>query len=180
MIKAIPTTYAGVRFRSKLEAKYAKAFDYYGIQWDYETIGLNINGEYYLPDFWLPEGKTFFEVKGPHKERLDVIGKAQKEFYREPCDFDFDLDHAERRDCGCSDCESFWYPTQVFVVGDEFGGLELSPMTIPEFCKCLSCGSYFFRDGVRGRGCRACASGNPDLVMRVGGEYPISLPRIVN
>lgn len=43
----IPTTYAGVRFRSRLEAKWACFFDQLGIHWEYEL--LDLNG--WIPDF---------------------------------------------------------------------------------------------------------------------------------
>jgi len=45
--KAIPTTYNGTRFRSILESKYARLFDYYGLQWSYECLEL----KRYIPDF---------------------------------------------------------------------------------------------------------------------------------
>ena len=35
-IPAIPTTYAGVNFRSRLEAKWAAFFDIVAWQWDYD------------------------------------------------------------------------------------------------------------------------------------------------
>jgi hypothetical protein len=52
-IKAIPTVYAGVRFRSRLEARWAAFFDSCGWAWEYE------------PEFfprWLPD----FRLKGQH------------------------------------------------------------------------------------------------------------------
>lgn len=63
MIKAIPTEYAGVRFRSRLEAKWAAAFDERDTKWRYEVEGFDFDGVWYLPDFWLPDKKCFVEVK---------------------------------------------------------------------------------------------------------------------
>lgn len=64
-IAAIPTTYKGVKFRSKLEAAWAEWFDSKGIEWTYEQEGYQLpSGTWYLPDFWLPKAKTFVEVKG--------------------------------------------------------------------------------------------------------------------
>lgn len=64
-IKAIPTTYANTNFRSKLEAEWAKYFDSINMDWAYEVEGYELpDGTWYLPDFWLPNCKTFFEVKG--------------------------------------------------------------------------------------------------------------------
>jgi hypothetical protein len=60
---AIPTTYRGCRFRSRLEARWAVLFDQLGIGWLYEPEGYVINGRRYLPDFLLECG-TWVEVKG--------------------------------------------------------------------------------------------------------------------
>lgn len=63
MIKAIETSYAGYRFRSRLEARWAVFFDAAGINWVYEDQGYTFDGLYYLPDFLLPD-IGYFEVKG--------------------------------------------------------------------------------------------------------------------
>lgn len=65
MIKAIETYYEGRRFRSRLEARWAVFFDTLGIKWIYEPEGIKLSdGTCYLPDFYLPESDSFFEVKG--------------------------------------------------------------------------------------------------------------------
>jgi len=63
-IKAIETRYKGYRFRSRLEARWAVFFDAIGTKWEYEVEGFDL-GEHgwYLPDFWLPDSKCYFEVK---------------------------------------------------------------------------------------------------------------------
>lgn len=53
-IKPIETKYKGYRFRSRLEARWAVFFDTMGIEWKYETDGFDIDGGWYLPDFFLP------------------------------------------------------------------------------------------------------------------------------
>jgi hypothetical protein len=63
-IAAIPTRYAGCRFRSRLEARWAVFFDAMGIEWQYEPQGYKIGGRNYLPDFLLPKCGTWVEVKG--------------------------------------------------------------------------------------------------------------------
>lgn len=64
-IAAIETRYGGCRFRSRLEARWAVAFDHMGIKWEYEPQGFSLPSGPYLPDFWLPEvnGGCYFEVK---------------------------------------------------------------------------------------------------------------------
>lgn len=63
-MKAIETRYAGHRFRSRLEARYAVFFDQLGIRWQYEPQGFEFAGRKYLPDFLLPDTETWVEVKG--------------------------------------------------------------------------------------------------------------------
>lgn len=46
-IAPIPTTYNGVQFRSRLEARWAVFFDLMGWEWEYEPIDLNG----WIPDF---------------------------------------------------------------------------------------------------------------------------------
>src|SRR5262245_29876826 len=54
MVKAITTVYKGYRFRSRLEARWAVFFDSLRIKYRYEVEGFDLDGVYYLPDFWLP------------------------------------------------------------------------------------------------------------------------------
>ncbi len=71
-IAAIETRYAGHRFRSRLEARWAVFFDALEIKWEYEAQGYEVNDRLemgvgsarYLPDFWLPELGIHAEVKG--------------------------------------------------------------------------------------------------------------------
>jgi hypothetical protein len=71
-LRAVPLTYAGVSFRSTLEADWAATLDALGLTWSYETQGYRLpSGQCYLPDFWIPCRRTWLEVKGPHYERYD-------------------------------------------------------------------------------------------------------------
>jgi hypothetical protein len=63
-IKPIETHYAGCRFRSRLEARWAVFFDTLGVRWQYEPQGYVVNGRPYLPDFVLPDLNASVEVKG--------------------------------------------------------------------------------------------------------------------
>jgi len=62
-ITPIETQYRGYRFRSRLEARWAVYFDAVGIKWEYEPQGFDLGGEWYLPDFWLPQVQMWAEVK---------------------------------------------------------------------------------------------------------------------
>jgi len=60
-IKAIPTTYRGVKFRSRLEARWAAFFDLTGQSWTYEPYDL----DGWAPDFEIKTGagRLLIEVK---------------------------------------------------------------------------------------------------------------------
>ena len=59
-IAAIPTTYKGINFRSRLEARWAAFFDLIGWRWEYEP--LDLNG--WIPDFvLLGEEKVLVEIR---------------------------------------------------------------------------------------------------------------------
>jgi len=79
---AIPTEYAGITFRSRLEAAWATTLDGYGIGWEYEPEKVRLaSGKSYVPDFRLPELATVIEAKGPHMNRLDKTREYASEVY---------------------------------------------------------------------------------------------------
>lgn len=71
-IPGIPTTYAGVNFRSRLEARWAAMFDLLGWKWEYEPFDLNG----WIPDFILDDGGPLVEVKPTSVSEGDVFQKA--------------------------------------------------------------------------------------------------------
>lgn len=71
VIKSLPTYYNGIKFRSRLEARWAIFFDELGLSWEYEPEGFELeNGVRYLPDFLIKDlhgrftGDLYIEVKG--------------------------------------------------------------------------------------------------------------------
>jgi len=75
-LKAIETRYKGYRFRSRLEARWAVFFDALGVRWQYEPEGFDLDGVWYLPDFWLSDLECWAEVK-PVRPTLLEISKVQ-------------------------------------------------------------------------------------------------------
>lgn len=74
---AIETSYAGHLFRSRLEARWAVAFDALGERWQYEPQGYTIKmpvgpAERYLPDFYLPDRRVWAEVKGSNDALVEA------------------------------------------------------------------------------------------------------------
>lgn len=70
-IGAIPTTYRDVQFRSRTEARWAVFFDGLELSWEHEPNGYALDGGWYIPDFWMPGLKCFWEVKG-------VVGQGSR------------------------------------------------------------------------------------------------------
>lgn len=76
-MKAIPTFYKGISFRSRLEARWAVFFDLLNLNYWYEPEQYDF-GEYgqYIPDFYLPDLGVFVEIKGAYKNCFDAIKPA--------------------------------------------------------------------------------------------------------
>lgn len=74
-IKAIQTRYKGYHFRSRLEARWAVFFDALGLEWEYEPEGFDLDGVWYLPDFYLSAQKVWVEIKGAEASQ-EEIGKC--------------------------------------------------------------------------------------------------------
>jgi len=62
--KPIETEYAGCRFRSRIEARWAYFMDLMHVTWEYEYEGWELPSGRYLPDFRLPGAKVHMEIKG--------------------------------------------------------------------------------------------------------------------
>lgn len=73
-IRAIPTIYKGIEFRSRTEARWAVFFDALGVRWLYEEEGFDVWGRWYVPDFHLIDLDAWWEVKGakPTKDELEL------------------------------------------------------------------------------------------------------------
>lgn len=85
-IAVIPTPYAGVRFRSRSEARWAVFFDALHLEWTWEPEAYQTHAGRYQPDFWVENlyvdrgdehallRGAFVEVKGapptPHEHQL--------------------------------------------------------------------------------------------------------------
>lgn len=75
---AIETPYKGYRFRSRLEARWAVAFDALGLTWAYEPEGYDLgNGTLYLPDFLLNGLNLWVEINGTTQPDEDALRKCQ-------------------------------------------------------------------------------------------------------
>lgn len=151
-ISSVPMTYAGVRFRSTLEADWAATLDSLGIVWQYEPEAVRLpSGELYRPDFYLPRIATWLEVKGPHNERIDkTIELAKTVFHRPECSGE------DGEDVPCC------WEHQLVVIGlaperglitwrliDQIGDGDAA------LVKCGKCGSWWWYAWAGSFGCRA-------------------------
>ena len=139
-MKAIPTTYKGTEFRSRLEAHWALNLDEWGIRWQYELEGYVLpSGARYLPDFYLPEITTWLEVKGPTGDGLE---KTQ-EFAREVMGDDWNL------------------PNQLVVIGEApyEGNAVFRAADQRDINLIRHCGMTSFFDFSGAWTCRACRAG---------------------
>lgn len=70
-ISPIETRYAGCRFRSRTEARWAVAFDALGFSWEYEPEGFALPSGGYLPDFLINTTGEWIEIKPPVQRAVD-------------------------------------------------------------------------------------------------------------
>lgn len=111
-IEAVPTEYAGITFRSRLEADWAHTLTVNGITWTYEPETITLpSGTIYIPDFWLPELGTWIEVKGPGIPRVEKTTEL-----------------AQTRACHCTaECACQWPGGELVILGRE--SLDWDPET---------------------------------------------------
>ncbi|MEO6889763.1 MAG: hypothetical protein ABI456_10720 [Ktedonobacteraceae bacterium] len=74
-MKPIETVFDGYRFRSRLEARWSVFFKTLDIAYEYEKEGFDLDGTWYLPDFWLPGLQRWIEIKGeePSAQELKKV-----------------------------------------------------------------------------------------------------------
>ena len=87
-IKALPTTYRRVQFRSRLEARWAVFFDALNLHWEYEPQGFMLDNRKdkhpdscYCPDFLVrtPQGEDMWiEIKPHNVKQNDKFDKFKK------------------------------------------------------------------------------------------------------
>lgn len=163
-MEAIRTRYKGILFRSKLEAQWAKFFDSIGMTWIYEPEGFAFeDGTKYLPDFYLPDSKQWFEVKGVmndldmHKIKMlckesghdVVIGYPDGEF--EMIDRYFSMDTALANDPNFKPSE--WDTFEDFTHYDKQSTY---------INRCQKCGKLSFMNSTGSYHCQCCGAYDGD------------------
>lgn len=161
-IQAIETVYKGYRFRSRTEARWAVFFDTIGIKYIYEPEGYVFeDGTHYLPDFYLPNAKMFFEVKGiePSPEDMRKINKLAT----------YSKKHVA---IGYSDMSfqatSFWGDANENIIA------EFDTKGESWLIQCHSCGEYQFIGSCGIWSCRGCGyyDGDHGFECYCTGDWP--------
>ena len=140
-IKAIQTTYNGIRFRSRTEARWAVFMDTVGISYVYEPEGFVFeDGTTYSPDFYLPGQDAFLECKGiMHDDDIHKVKMLFKHYRKEII---------------------VGYPNMTFDVFDECFQFKdcMSRSKMPWIAKCKICGKKYFLSGEHNINvCRCCS-----------------------
>ena len=160
-IKPIETVYKGYRFRSRAEARWAVFFDAAGIDYMYEPEGFKFDdGTMYLPDFYLPDQKTFFECKGlmskQDEHKIEQLAKAISEPGKEReliigfADMTFET--------------AYWENMDGNPFGDES---HIEYCNESWLCRCYKCGKLFFMPSWFGWECRCCGYYDGDAGFEV-------------
>jgi hypothetical protein len=160
---SIPTEFNGIRFRSKLEADWAAFFERHRIIYAFEPEGFDLDGVYYLPDFWLPRLRTFVEIKGC----LDGNDEAKLEALARHCADPHDWE--DKR------------PLLILAeapVGEEFTNPYCSPSGFyiisrrAGLYQCRRCGNWWFANPSGPLKCRACGEWrSDDHITRIHGYH---------
>jgi len=164
-LKPIPTEYKGTQYKSKLEANWAKWLVQHGIAYDYEVQGFNIEGTWYLPDFYLPELEIVIEVKGI-LERIDKAFLLYK-YIQENCEHQFNKNIEEKNkwweigngiSCSLFLLASSPPPALFDINAGSYDGYYLG--------KCKRCGKHYVSTILGSWACSFC--GNNDKNQFIG------------
>ena len=166
-VKAIPTEYGGITFRSRTEARWAVFFDALGIEWQYEPEGFEFDdGTKYLPDFYLPESKTFFECKGV----MTDIDRHKIEKAMECLDVRFAVGYPDLTFISCETWEFDEQTGKCLNVGS-----EESQKYSSWIARCRECHKWYFLDSCGWWKCRCCGhyDGNAGISFGSRGDDPL-------
>lgn len=136
----IPTLYRGIRFRSRLEARWAAFFDQVGWPWTYEPLDL----AGYIPDFLLRFAEALLvEVKpaASSKELGDAVPKIEASGWKGPAAV---VGVSPVRPLG------FQYPSMGIVNRAAGGAWDYALL-----CRCVRCGGVSMHASGVGR-CLRC------------------------
>lgn len=149
--KAIATRFAGVVFRSRLEANAALLLTSIGIRWQYERTSFLLNtGDHFAPDFQGEQLGLWFETRG----YLDPAGDRQIRGFAS-------MIHEGR--LGSDDFLVVGPGEARFFESHDRGFSADSPAML---ARCLECGGHYFMGESGDYTCRGCGTGGGDGHVR--------------
>lgn len=158
ILKAIPTEYQGILFRSRFEADVAYFINRVGYDYGYERRSFLLdNGIHYLPDFYIPDLNLWIEPRG-YKSRK---GKLQIDGFKEFLMNQF-IDDNIHEDFIVLGKNSLFF--ELFMNSDNF----LPPMWIQGeiiLAKCPKCEKNFFCCSDGSYHCRSCGHYDGDTSL---------------
>lgn len=180
-MQPIRTNYKGILFRSKLEAEWAKFFDSLSIPWLYEPEGYQFtDGTMYLPDFWLPDSKQWFEVKGlmndkdQHKMEMLCLESHHDVVIGYP-DGEFSMMDLWKNDEFPSSFDPY---SREEPTNETFYRVEIFDKVDTFLNKCKQCGKYSFMESCGSYSCQCCGAYDGDHYINwvMDGERDYSEP----
>ena len=161
--RSIPTVYANVHFRSKLEADWARAFDAMRLVWRYESEGHYFGDTFYLPDFFLPKSRQYVEVKGVDSdefERDDLVKVLAL------------IEHLPRRRHTNDDTPDI--PIVACLPGGRFFGWQRSGRHQGvSLNQCTRCRGWWFLEECMGWKCQCCGAYDGNALVDTSISSPI-------
>ena len=159
-LKSFPCKYKEIEYRSKTEARVAEeVFDRYQIKFLYETETYILDGKLYSPDFYLPEIKTFIEVKGAADSDLSKPKKLLKTLQDQWENSEESKKYTDRDGNVCFDGKNFWEWDQPYMVISIFSDGTFKSVDGCEllFTQCQKCMAWQFMNTSASYDCRKCS-----------------------
>lgn len=154
--KAIETDYAGIKFRSRIEARWAIFYESIGVDWHYEPEGFEFKHGRYLPDFFINDIDSWIEIKGAHPtDRETQLAWDLAEFTKKKVYVFYGAIPWPPSDFRSTSESAFaLYPTEPVRMID--GSITHAPSfdSWYRWCQCPTCDKYGIQ--FEGRGNRIC------------------------
>lgn len=170
--RSIPTIWNGVRYRSKLEADYARAFDVLRLPVSYEREGHYFGDVFYFPDFYLPKSRQYVEVKGVFEP--EDCRKIQALLANVPARPHTSEDCPDIRVVACVPDGNFYgWARREGEPADWFDFLTKQAIRV-EFMKCAVCRGWWFADPEWSWRCQCCGAydGNGHVSTVIPSPFP--------
>ena len=140
MLKAIETRYAGLRFRSRVEARWAIFFDACALEYEYEKEAYVLHCGLYLPDFWLSTLGCWVEIKGQAPADIEVLrAKALAQASERPVIIFDKLEVGTKGGFAHPYLDRYYPRTYAFAECDSCGHIDIIDAEAQRTIQCPDC-----------------------------------------